>query len=101
MQGMLYAFLGTLFTFGITALGALNVFAAPKRPSDAPLCAGKRHSNAEKTDHAMEALTLGFAGGVMCFFNLRCLDCAGECPIFFVSRADILQKYESRPIPIL
>ena len=48
MNGILYAFLGTLFTFGITALGALNVFAVKK-----------------KADHTMEALTLGFAGGVM------------------------------------
>lgn len=48
MQGILYAFLGTLFTFGITALGALNVFVVRK-----------------KTDHTMESLTLGFAGGVM------------------------------------
>lgn len=48
MQGLLYAFLGTLFTFGITTLGALNVFAVRK-----------------KADHTMEALTLGFAGGVM------------------------------------
>ena len=48
MQGVFYAFLGTLFTFGITALGACNVFAVRK-----------------KTGHTMEALTLGFAGGVM------------------------------------
>ena len=48
MNGVFYAFLGTLFTFGITALGALNVFAVKK-----------------KADHTMEALTLGFAGGVM------------------------------------
>ena len=48
MQGVVYALLGTLFTFGVTALGALNVFAVRK-----------------KTDHTMEALTLGFAGGVM------------------------------------
>ena len=48
MQGILYAFLGTLFTFGITTLGALKVFAVRK-----------------KKDHTMEALTLGFAGGVM------------------------------------
>lgn len=48
MNGIFYAFLGTLFTFGITALGALNVFAVKK-----------------KADHTMEALTLGFAGGVM------------------------------------
>lgn len=48
MQGILYAFAGTCFTFGVTVLGALNVFAAK-----------------EKTDHRMEALTLGFAGGVM------------------------------------
>ncbi len=48
MQGVVYALLGTLFTFGVTTLGALNVFAVRK-----------------KTDHTMEALTLGFAGGVM------------------------------------
>ncbi len=48
MQGILYAFLGTLFTFGITTIGALNVFIVRK-----------------KTDHTMEALTLGFAAGVM------------------------------------
>ena len=48
MQRVVYAFLGTLFTFGITALGACNVFAVRK-----------------KTGHTMEALTLGFAGGVM------------------------------------
>lgn len=48
MQGILYAFLGTLFTFGVTVLGACNVFAVK-----------------QKTDHTMEALTLGFAGGVM------------------------------------
>lgn len=65
MQGILYAFLGTLFTFGITALGALNVFAVRKRPPDIPLCDGTQCSNGEKTDHTMEALTLGFAGGVM------------------------------------
>lgn len=48
MQGILYAFFGTLFTFCFTALGALNVFAVRS-----------------KTDHTMESLTLGFAGGVM------------------------------------
>ena len=48
MQGVVYALLGTLFTFGVTTLGALNVFAVRK-----------------KTDYTMEALTLGFAGGVM------------------------------------
>lgn len=48
MQGILYAFLGTLFTFGITAFGALNVFVVRK-----------------SKDHTMESLTLGFAGGVM------------------------------------
>lgn len=65
MQGILYAFLGTLFTFGITALGALNVFAVRKRPPDIPLCDGTQCNSGEKTDHTMEALTLGFAGGVM------------------------------------
>ena len=65
MQGILYAFLGTLFTFGITALGALNVFAVRKRPPDIPLCDGTPCNSGEKTDHTMEALTLGFAGGVM------------------------------------
>lgn len=48
MNGILNAFLGTLFTFGVTTLGALNVFALRK-----------------KENHLMEALTLGFAGGVM------------------------------------
>lgn len=48
MNGILYAFLGTLFTFGVTALGALNVFIVRK-----------------KSSHTMESLTLGFAGGVM------------------------------------
>ena len=48
MQGILFAFLGTLFTFAVTALGALNVFAAKK-----------------KGGHRMESFTLGFAGGVM------------------------------------
>lgn len=48
MQGIFYAFLGTLFTFSVTTLGALNVFAVRR-----------------KTEHSMEALTLGFAGGVM------------------------------------
>lgn len=65
MQGILYAFLGTLFTFGITALGALNVFAVRKRPPGIPLCDGTQCNSGEKTDHTMEALTLGFAGGVM------------------------------------
>ena len=48
MQGMLYAFFGTLFTFGVTALGALNVFFVR-----------------ENEDHAAESLALGFAGGIM------------------------------------
>lgn len=65
MQGILYTFLGTLFTFGITALGALNVFAVRKRPPDIPLRDGTQCNSGEKTDHTMEALTLGFAGGVM------------------------------------
>ncbi|MBO5302748.1 MAG: ZIP family metal transporter [Lachnospiraceae bacterium] len=48
MNGVGYAFLGTLFTFGITTLGALNVYMIRK-----------------KSGHTIEALTLGFAGGVM------------------------------------
>lgn len=48
MSGIFYAFFGTLFTFGVTALGALNVFAVR-----------------EKTNHMLQSLTLGFAGGVM------------------------------------
>ena len=60
MQGILYAFLGTLFTFGITALGALNVFVVRK-----------------KTDHTMESLTLGFAGGVMVAASIWSLLIAG------------------------
>lgn len=48
MQGMLYAFLGTLFTFGVTSLGAFNVFFVR-----------------EKKSHTAESLALGFAGGIM------------------------------------
>ena len=48
MRGIFYAFLGTLFTFAVTSLGALNVFAVRKKGS-----------------HTLEAMTLGFAGGVM------------------------------------
>ncbi len=48
MNGILYALAGTLFTFGVTTLGALNVFAVR-----------------QKSDHTFQCLTLGFAGGVM------------------------------------
>lgn len=48
MDGILWAFLGTLFTFSVTALGALNVFWV------------KRDIGAE-----VQCAFLGFAGGVM------------------------------------
>ncbi len=48
MTGIFYAFLGTLFTFSITALGAANVFFMKKEISDNVQC-----------------IFLGFAGGVM------------------------------------
>lgn len=48
MDGILWAFLGTLFTFSVTALGALNVFWV------------KREIGAE-----VQCAFLGFAGGVM------------------------------------
>lgn len=48
MNGILYAFLGTLFTFFVTSLGALNVFLVRKNTSGDTQCA-----------------FLGFAGGVM------------------------------------
>ena len=48
MDGILWAFLGTLFTFSVTALGALNVFWV------------KREIGAQ-----VQCAFLGFAGGVM------------------------------------
>lgn len=48
MNGILWALLGTLFTFSVTALGAMNVFWVRRGISDAVQCA-----------------FLGFAGGVM------------------------------------
>ncbi|MCD7825060.1 MAG: ZIP family metal transporter [Clostridiaceae bacterium] len=48
MNGIIYAFLGTLFTFSITTLGALNVFFVKKEVNQNAQC-----------------LFLGFAGGVM------------------------------------
>ncbi|MGN0716104.1 MAG: ZIP family metal transporter, partial [Anaerovoracaceae bacterium] len=48
MDGILWAFLGTLFTFSVTVLGALNVFWV------------KREIGAE-----VQCAFLGFAGGVM------------------------------------
>lgn len=49
MNGVFYAFLGTLFTFGVTTLGALNVFVVKEA----------------KDNDSMKCVTLGFAGGVM------------------------------------
>lgn len=48
MNGVLFALLGTLFTFGITSLGALNVFVVKNNVSN-----------------NMQSIFLGFAGGVM------------------------------------
>lgn len=48
MIGILYAFLGTLFTFAITSLGASNVFFVRKKPAG-----------------DVQKVFLGFAGGVM------------------------------------
>lgn len=48
MNGVLFALLGTLFTFGITTLGALNVFLVRRSVSN-----------------NMQSIFLGFAGGVM------------------------------------
>ncbi|MGN0659157.1 MAG: ZIP family metal transporter [Emergencia sp.] len=48
MNGITWALLGTLFTFSVTTLGALNVFWVKKEVSDTVQCA-----------------FLGFAGGVM------------------------------------
>lgn len=48
MTGILYAWLGTMFTFGITTLGAASVFLMKKKMND-----------------RIQSLFLGFAGGVM------------------------------------
>lgn len=48
MNGIIWALLGTLFTFSVTSLGALNVFWVKKEVSNSVQCA-----------------FLGFAGGVM------------------------------------
>ena len=48
MNGIILALIGTLFTFAITSLGALNVFLVRKNVSN-----------------SMQSIFLGFAGGVM------------------------------------
>ena len=48
MDGIIWALLGTLFTFGVTTLGALNVYWVKKEVSS-----------------KMQCMFLGFAGGVM------------------------------------
>ncbi len=48
MDGVIYAFFGTVFTFSVTALGAANVFLIKKN-----------------LNHNIQCLFLGFAGGVM------------------------------------
>lgn len=48
MNGVIFALIGTLFTFSITTLGAFNVFFVKRRPSD-----------------DIQKVFLGFAGGVM------------------------------------
>lgn len=48
MSGILYALIGTVFTFFVTTLGAVNVFFVKK-----------------KVNQDMQCLFLGFAGGVM------------------------------------
>lgn len=69
MNGILYAFLGTLFTFSVTTLGALNVFMVRK-----------------KVDNDMQCLTLGFAGGVMVAASIWSLLIPG------IARADELHQ---------
>ncbi len=48
MNGVIFALIGTLFTFSITTLGAFNVFFVKRRPGD-----------------DIQKVFLGFAGGVM------------------------------------
>ena len=48
MNGVIFALIGTLFTFSVTTLGAFNVFFVKRRPSD-----------------DIQKVFLGFAGGVM------------------------------------
>lgn len=48
MDGLLYAWIGTMFTFGITALGAAGVFFVKREP-----------------DERAQGIFLGFAAGVM------------------------------------
>ena len=67
MDGILWAFLGTLFTFSVTALGALNVFWV------------KREIGAE-----VQCAFLGFAGGVMVAASVWSLLLPG------IERADLL-----------
>lgn len=77
MSGIYDAFLGTLFTFGVTALGALNVFAVR-----------------EKTVHTLQSLTLGFAGGVMVAASIWSLLLPG------VERAEELGQVSFLAVPL-
>lgn len=77
MNEILYAFLGTLFTFGVTTLGALNVFAVRK-----------------KSDDIFQCLTLGFAGGVMVAASIWSLLIPG------ISRAEELGQISYIVMPV-
>ncbi|MBO5371211.1 MAG: ZIP family metal transporter [Lachnospiraceae bacterium] len=77
MNGILYAFLGTLFTFAVTTLGALNVFWVRK-----------------ENGHRMESMTLGFAGGVMIAASVWSLLLPG------LERAEVLGQLSFLIIPV-
>lgn len=61
MNGVIFALIGTLFTFSVTTLGAFNVFFVKRRPSD-----------------DIQKVFLGFAGGVMVAGFYMVASCSGN-----------------------